>query len=606
MQKLPHLISLKKLALIIGLIFILSSLIIPANLLTNISFLTGGSLGTGIAEAADISPSTVDSTVTTDNAISYSNQRQTFYGVSRFWIFYSNGTDIVYKSSLDGITWSSANAVRGCTSGSKFSIWWDSTYVHYAYCAGTSNTALVYRRGTPLINGTVSWDNERNAVAANASKTYLYPFISKDTSGYPVISYTCDNTTTTTPYAVKSNQSNGTWTSDNFSTQLSTDNDTNWRTTILPVASQDLMAIYARDGQIIKSKVYDYSASSFLSEKATTEDIEVGSYFSAVVDTANITHLTFLEDDSQKIQYTHYHSGGTAWEAESTVYDGTSVTMAPVLSKTLGDNLYCFWLGDSSANHVYYKKCTSGTWDTNPTDWLTESSVTANDRITCAYSETTTNYIGVSWLTEASSPYNIRFSALELAGTTGISITCSPDNVTGAWAYLNAGGAPTQYLRGNQWYTTETGITWGALKFTLQNDGSASADVMISSDNWTGTGKTWYLADDAVPLASTIGLKAGIVYSTPGYFAIGFTPYPTKAIGWSDNGDVDVQEHVGYDFSGTGDYTIIVKRNLPHNFLVTSLDPTDSVWWGFKILLPTSSVGNVVMTGIITLTAVIH
>jgi hypothetical protein len=198
-------------------------------------------------------------------------------------------------------------------------------------------------------------------------------------------------------------------------------------------------------------------------------------------------------------------------------------------------------------------------------------------------------------------------STTEAAPGDNLSITCTPTTLAnGTWAYLNAGGSPVQYLHGSQWYSTETGITWGSLKFTLKNEGLQSADVLISSDNWTGTGKTWYLADDAIPLASTIGLKAGIVYSTPGYFILGFAPYPTQAIGWSDNGNVDVQEHVGYDFSGTGDYTIIVKRSTPHNFLVTGIDPTDSVWWGFKILLPTSSVGNVVMTGIITLTAVIH
>ena len=539
-------------------------------------------------------------------AIGNSNQRQTFYGASRFWMFYSNGTNLVFKSSLDGITWSSSTTlVSGLTDSKNFSLWWDETYVHFVYGAGTANNDLHYHRGTPNVDGTITLSAEQNAVAANASKTYLYPFISKDTSGYPVISYTCDNSTTTTPYAVKSNQSDGTWISDNFSTQLSTDNDTNWRTNILPVASQDLMAIYARDGQTIKSKIYDYSASSFLSENVTAEDIEAGSYFSAVVDSTNVAHLTFLEDDFQKIQYTHYHSGGTDWEAESTVYDGTSATMAPVLSKTLGDSLYCFWLGDSLPNHVYYRYYDDNIWDTVQ-NWLTESSLVVDNQITCAYEETTTNYIPVVWLT-GSNPYNVRFVALEPYKTTGdnLSIINSPDNLTsGTWAYLNAGGSPVQYLRGNQWYSTETGITWGALKFTLKNEGLQSADVFISSDNWTGTGKTWYLAGDAIPLASTIGLKAGIVYSTPGYFAIGFAPYPTQAIGWSDNGDVDVQEHVGYDFSGTGDYTIIVNR--AGNALVEGLDPTDSVWWGFKILLPTSSVGNVVMTGIITLTAVIH
>jgi hypothetical protein len=200
--------------------------------------------------------------------------------------------------------------------------------------------------------------------------------------------------------------------------------------------------------------------------------------------------------------------------------------------------------------------------------------------------------------------FNIGLQYACAAPGDNISITCTPDNVTGSWAYLNGSGSPVQYLRSDQWYSTETGITWGALKFTLQNDGLQAVDVTIHSDNWIGIGKTWYLSDTATPGIATIGLKAGVVYSTPGYFLVGPGTSYYQALGFS--GSENETQYTGYDFSGTADYTVVIKRQEPWNYLVEGLCSTCSVWWGFKILLPTSATGNVEMTGNITLTAMEH
>jgi hypothetical protein len=381
--------------------------------LVNISIDSGGSLGLQNASAADIAATTVDNSSTTATAISNSNQRKTFYGASRFWVFYSDGTNMLYKSSLNGTTWGSSTIVRIATTGDKFSIWWDSTYVHYAYASATSNTALIYRRGTPSVSGTITWSAEQNAIAASASATYFYPFITVDSNSKPVISYTLDNTTAVTPYIVTNNNSDGTW-STLTTTQMSATSENNtWRTTVLPLSSGGLVSIYAYDAATIKSKVYN--GSTWQTENTTTSAIEVGSAFSAVVTSDNVVHLAFTKDSDDDIKYTHYHSGGTAWEMESTVYAGTSATMSPVLSKTSGNNFYCFWLGDNIANHIYYKANTSGIWNSASTDWLTESNITDNKELTSAYSQSTSNYIPVSWSTNTSSPYSTRFSALEVS-----------------------------------------------------------------------------------------------------------------------------------------------------------------------------------------------
>jgi hypothetical protein len=403
---------------ILTFLLAIASIVSPMpNWLTNLGIsIDGSGGGLGIARAADLTADTVDATITTDNALCYPFQRNQVYAASRFWIFYSDGTDYVVRSSLDGDAWSSdTTVISGCTDGRKVSIWYDSDNICLAYAPGTVNTALQYRQYAPTDAGALTalsgHDHWETAVAANASKSYSWPYVCKDTSGYPLISYTEDSSGTATPYVTKSGQANGQWTSSTFTTQMSATDDDNWRSTVLPTASQDLIAIYARDGQTIRSKTYDYSGTTWNSENATTEDIESGSYFSAVVTSDNVCHMAWLEDDSQKIQYSHYHSGGVAWQTEETVYDGTSSTMAPALSESLGDDLYCFWQGDPITDYVYCSRNHNGTWE-QKFCWI-NNEIDISGSPLSAYSETTTSHIALNWLTDTASPYTVRFATLQ-------------------------------------------------------------------------------------------------------------------------------------------------------------------------------------------------
>jgi hypothetical protein len=65
------------------------------------------------------------------NVFGSSYQRHTFYANGRFWVFYSDNTNIIYKTSTDGSSWSSATTVRAAVMCSEFSVWFDGTYVHY-------------------------------------------------------------------------------------------------------------------------------------------------------------------------------------------------------------------------------------------------------------------------------------------------------------------------------------------------------------------------------------------------------------------------------------------------------------------------------------------
>jgi hypothetical protein len=97
-------------------------------------------------------------------------------------------------------------------------------------------------------------------------------------------------------------------------------------------------------------------------------------------------------------------------------------TSSPIISIDTNNKLYVFWSGSPTANHIYYKKCVSGTWDSSPTDWVDEStdSLTANNLLTCFY-KAYNNYIGIVYMTKTASPYNVKFAFIQTVIPAGVS-----------------------------------------------------------------------------------------------------------------------------------------------------------------------------------------
>jgi hypothetical protein len=122
------------------------------------------------------------STITT--ATQNPNQRKTFYASSRFWSFYSNGTDMVYRTSTDGSSWSSETSVRAVSAGFKFSVCYDGSFLYYAYCTATTDGQMYFRRGTPETDGTVTWSAAEQTAFSDVGKTVYTPSIAVDSNGY--------------------------------------------------------------------------------------------------------------------------------------------------------------------------------------------------------------------------------------------------------------------------------------------------------------------------------------------------------------------------------------------------------------------------------------
>jgi len=137
-------------------------------------------------------PSTVGTT-TNGGAICggwHSAERVSFFAKGRFWVFYHDGTYLRYRSSTDGVNWTSPATVT-----TKVAQYWDfcldpsGDYVHCVWSDATYGVTgyLYYKRGTLNTNGTISWGSEYAVWVPSSGYQTRYHSVAVDSDGYPWI-----------------------------------------------------------------------------------------------------------------------------------------------------------------------------------------------------------------------------------------------------------------------------------------------------------------------------------------------------------------------------------------------------------------------------------
>jgi len=117
------------------------------------------------------------------------NQHQIFYIHNMYWIFYCDGSNIVYRTSSDGITWSEKTVIRPSTRAYAISFLYDGENIHYAYAFNIDgNQPVYYRRGTPNPDGTITWHTDEQAITT-AELGGTSPVLAIDSDGHVWIVY---------------------------------------------------------------------------------------------------------------------------------------------------------------------------------------------------------------------------------------------------------------------------------------------------------------------------------------------------------------------------------------------------------------------------------
>lgn len=358
---------------------------------------------------------TVDDTPTDPRAVSWSFQRKSFFAHGYYWLFYSDGTDVVFKT-VDDATGNVSDAITvktGYDYGWKFSIWFDGTRVHFAGAGAGPGDSMYYKRGTPNLDRTITWETEQIALQQTSLQIY-YPFISVDSGGYPWIGFMNLTDSTDQPYVTKSSTNNGTWTTaSGFPYLLKPTSKPTWGVAPIPLTNERVLVLYASgSNDYLYGKRWNGSAWA----AQVNSDYELSNAFSysavAVGDDVNIVLLSDLSPGDNSIFHRKYTYSTNAIGSVATVIVNQTATSNPVLvNDTESGNLYTFWMNNS---HIFYKKYNGTDWDTSATDWIDESTdgfPIDNQRIISTYKDYD-SMIGISYITKTSSPYKVKFKSL--------------------------------------------------------------------------------------------------------------------------------------------------------------------------------------------------
>lgn len=350
-------------------------------------------------------PTTVG-TGSIEDVINSAYQRKTFFAENRFWVFFGDGEDIVYRTSPDGTNWSDSTVVHsGIAEGTFISVHFDGVYVHYAISGGYEGP-LYYRKGTPQSNGTISWTAaEQEAIAGESGNAFESPSICTDSEGYPFISYHTYEGEDDITKVTKSSLNNGTWsTATDFPVNLGTIDSNS--SSVIPLSGSLVYAIYFESNYVL-GKLWD--GSSFSTAESIYSDGSDQSAHSAVNEGDDV-HFVTTNSGGTLIYIKRTY--GVGWGATEDVATGASYT--PVLSiNTDNNDLYCFWIGTPTADHVYYRKRTTSDWE-DAVDWKYDSGITATYYFSCSY-KTFQGIISVLWETGSwPGPYNVRHDYLSL------------------------------------------------------------------------------------------------------------------------------------------------------------------------------------------------
>jgi len=303
-------------------------------------------------------------------------QRNSFYAADRYWVFYSDlaGEKIKYKTSTNGIDWSSATDVAYMDEfDANWSIHFDGTYIHYVRNtieggsgAGTQK-GLGYRRGTPQSNGEISWSDEEQVIQS----TDFYardPEVTVDSGGYPWVG--CCYSATYIPRVYKSSTNDGTWSEAAGFPNDFGGIDSEWTFPLfIPLLSEKMYVVIYPFNLDTKVGGQYWNGSTWTDEGLITLGVvesESGEYNVARIGVGGyngIVHLVYQTITGQ-IRYRKRDADGN-WETEVVLAEPaytSSVGTSPVITVDGSGNLYVLWQ-DFDTNKVFMIRCIGGEWE---------------------------------------------------------------------------------------------------------------------------------------------------------------------------------------------------------------------------------------------------
>jgi len=369
----------------------------------------------------------VDGATTSASATATSNQRKLFYDGVNFWSFYWDGTNTVYRYSMDnGVTWSAVSTAFKTAGINEVSVWFDQS-VNIVYAVGDSSSAAdhvyVQRGVVAPATHTINWaGTDRNPTVSTVAIGGKHAFICKDASGYLWILSTDCTVAAPAAYdlsAVRSTAADSIVGWSLTGNMLVTDDPSaNVKGSIVPAGvGGQVWAVYTYSGNMASRK-YDgaaWSAEStfFTATKSILSTDNAPP--SVLVDSKGVLHCVYGDDNEQptgtsKPHIYYRYNQGSSWSvalALSGIVTNNGYKWPTLSLDTSTGSLYAFWY-DMQANSIIGKKNVSGTWTT-----LTISqNVYVKQYLTSIYSVSGEQFICWQWTQNTTAPIQVVFDKL--------------------------------------------------------------------------------------------------------------------------------------------------------------------------------------------------
>ena len=292
--------------------------------------------------------------------------RNLFRASGRWWLWYSDGENMVYRTSADGSDWSGPTAVAWAPEAYYFVITFDGTYFHYAR-TDLSDYDMYYRRGKPNSDGTISWSADEQLVYDGSIDDHRVPrSIAVDSGGHAWIAVTGPGPSGEFIFlkVIKNSRNDGTWSTEReYDIEGSIGSFVD-EASIIALANSKMYVVYSRTvtGNVWYPMLYGrlWDGSWGPRERISPYPLISSCHHSVVADGDNV-HTAYIVWDVSGVYLAYRMRGSGGWGGEELFQKGPSDITSPYLSIDPATGyLYCFWVDEFG-----YLKCSvyiEGRW----------------------------------------------------------------------------------------------------------------------------------------------------------------------------------------------------------------------------------------------------
>lgn len=393
-------------------------------------------------DEAVIDPTQVG-TSTVDFATAYSTQRKTFSYGSYYFLFWYDGSNIVYSASPNGLAWSTPVSTGSGLLNFGFDIYNVNstvalTWLKYEPASyGDKVTKLLFRRGT-VHSGSIAWDPVREVAALPQPYSYT-PSVAIGTDGSFWASGIWVSCPTCSAYYVWLYRSaDGVSFPESWSWSTSDPYSRIESVQLIPLPGGRLMFLSSHylDASI-RWRIYNpVSSTGDYWTSLSSQDIGLPTNTSkadliSAVETSDVWLVHLIYESYDFIKTLFYRPQQNDWYLDTSLYSGPA--RYPSIATNAFGNLYAFWMAESGGVPTalkYMTKLNDGLPWSAPEEPFGSGSLITNARWLSA-TRSASKQVFLAWTLAGTSPYKIVYGSIPLPSGIASSPPSEPWNRIG-------------------------------------------------------------------------------------------------------------------------------------------------------------------------------